>query len=168
LHAILLAKTKKVSPIPTGFHTVTPYLSVVGGLEALKFYKKAFGAKEIAKWRQTTPDGKVIHARFTIGDSLIMLSDGFGRSSPDQGQMTLHIYTKNVDKLWRNSLAAGATVTMPLDDMYWGERYGQLTDPFGNRWSMSMRISMSGEEMAKKQKEAMKMFREDVHPNRDR
>ena len=75
------------------------------------------------------PDGKVIHVRFTIGNSLIILSDGLGRSSPDRGQMTLHIYTRNVDKLWKDALEAGAKVSMPLDDMYWGERYGQLVDP---------------------------------------
>ncbi len=135
-------------------------------MKALEFYKRAFGAKEISKWRQLTPDGKVVHARFTIGDSLIMLSDGFGRSSPDQGQMTLHIYTKNVDKLWKDALEAGAKIAMPLDDMYWGERYGQLVDPFGNRWSVSMRVNMSKKEMAAKQKESMAMFEQGEHPGK--
>ncbi len=135
-------------------------------MKALEFYKRAFGAKEISKWRQLTPDGKVVHAIFTIGDSLIMLSDGFGRSSPDQGQMTLHIYTKNVDKLWKDALEAGAKIAMPLDDMYWGERYGQLVDPFGNRWSVSMRVNMSKKEMAAKQKESMAMFEEGEHPGK--
>jgi len=162
-----MAKTKKVSPIPPGFRTVTPYLSVEGGLKALEFYKKAFGAKEISKWRQVTPDGKVVHARFTIGDTLIMLSDGFGRSSPDQGQVVLHIYSKNVDKLWKDAIGAGATVVMPLDDMYWGERYGQFKDPFGNRWSVAMRVDMSKEEMAAKQKEAMAMFQKEEHPGKE-
>ncbi len=135
-------------------------------MKALEFYKRAIGAKEISKWRQLTPDGKVVHAIFTIGDSLIMLSDGFGRSSPDQGQMTLHIYTKNVDKLWKDALEAGAKIAMPLDDMYWGERYGQLVDPFGNRWSVSMRVNMSKKEMAAKQKESMAMFEEGEHPGK--
>ena len=112
------------------------------------------------------PDGKVIHVRFTIGNSLIILSDGLGRSSPDRGQMTLHIYTRNVDKLWKDALEAGAKVSMPLDDMYWGERYGQLVDPFGNRWSVSMRVSMSKKEMTAKQKESMAMFEKGEHPGK--
>jgi len=162
-----LAKSKRASPIPRGFRTVTPYLSVDGGLKALEFYKKAFGAKEITKRRRETPDGKVIHARFTIGDSLIMLSDGFGRPSPNQGRVTLHIYSRNVDRLWKDAIAAGAKVEMPLDNMYWGERYGQLTDPFGHRWSVSMRVNMSKEEMAAKEREAMALFGREDHPGKE-
>jgi len=158
-----MAKTKKISPIPAGFRTVTPYLSVEGATDALAFYKKAFGAKEISKARQQTPDGKIIHARFTIGNSLFMMSDGFGTAA-GSGPITLHVYSKDVDKLWKDALAAGAKVVMQLDDMYWGERYGQLMDPFGCRWSISMRVNMSKEEMAAKQKEAMAMFSRGEHP----
>ncbi len=160
---VSMAKVKKVNRIPPGFRTVTPYLSVDGAAAALAFYKKAFGAKEIAKARQQTPDGKIVHARFTIGDSLFMMSDGFGAPT-GAGPVTLHVYSKNVDKLWKDALAAGAKVVMQLDDMYWGERYGQFMDPFGCRWSVSMRVSMSKEEMAAKQKEAMAMFSRGEHP----
>jgi uncharacterized glyoxalase superfamily protein PhnB len=164
-----MVKTKKVNPIPPGFRTVTPYLSVDSSVEALEFYRKAFGAKEISKARQQTPDGKVVHARFTIGDSLFMMSDRFGRPpSPAADEVTFHIYSKNVDKLWKDALAAGAQVTMPLEDQYWGERYGQLVDPFGHRWSVSMRVNMSKEEMAAKQKAAMAMFSRGEHPGKDK
>ena len=100
-----------------------------GGVKALQFYKKAFGAKEITKERKMTPDGKVIHASFMIGDSLIMLSDGFARKSQaDSGQLFLHIYSKSVDKLWKDALAADREGRGAPKDMYWGERYG-LSSP---------------------------------------
>ncbi len=156
----IMTKSKKVTPIPPGFRTVTPYLTVNGGLKALDFYEKAFGAKEDKKQRQVTSDGKVIHARFKIGDSLIMLSDyiGMPAPAPSQSPVTLHIYSKDVDKAWERAVAAGAKPVMPLEDTFWGERYGLLVDPYGHRWTMSMRVSMTKEEMAAKQKEAMERF----------
>ncbi len=155
-----MPKSKKVAPVPPGFRTVTPYLTVSGGLKALEFYEKAFGAKEDKKQRQLSPDGKVVHARFKIGDSLIMLSDYVGMPVPPRSQspVTLHIYSKDVDKAWDRAVAAGAKPVMPLENMFWGERYGLLVDPFGHRWTMSMRVSMTKEEMAAKQKEAMERF----------
>jgi PhnB protein len=160
---------KKVAPIPPGFRTVTPYLGVRGGSAALEFYKKAFGAKELAK--ETTPDGKVIHARLKIGDSIVMLSDQFdaapgGGLAPQVSQVTLHIYTKDVDSLWSKAVGAGATILMPIDNMFWGERYGQVTDPFGHRWSLSTQIKMSKEERDAKQKAAMAQFAQDQHPDK--
>jgi PhnB protein len=158
---------KKVVPVPPGFRTVTPYLAVNGGLEALEFYKKAFGAKELA--RQTTPDGKVVHARMKIGDSIVMLSDQFeapdasGATPMMRAIVTLHIYSRDVDKLWQQATAAGAKVLMPIDNMFWGERYGQLVDPFGHRWSVSMQVKMSKEEREAKEKAAMAMFAQDQH-----
>jgi len=158
----------KVRPIPPGFRTVTPYLAVDGASQALAFYKKAFGAKELS--RQTTPDGKIIHSRVRIGDSIVMMSDVFPGSdsrSPNAlggSPVTLHIYSKDVDKLWQTALSAGARVIVPLDNTFWGERYGQLADPFGHRWSISMQVKMSRDEMAAKQKEAMAMFAQDEHP----
>jgi PhnB protein len=156
--------TKKLSPIPAGFRTVTPYLAVNGGLEALEFYKKAFGAKELR--RQTTPEGKVVHARIKIGDSIVMLSDQFGPAAATMGGIvTLHIYSRDVDKLWGQATAAGAKIIFPIDDQYWGERYGQLLDPFGHRWSVSMQVKMSKEEREAKEKAAMTMFAQNQHPN---
>jgi len=154
---------RKLAPMPPGFRTVTPYLAVNGGKEALDFYKRAFGAKELN--RQTTPDGKVVHARMKIGDSIVMLSDQFG---PPAGQtagsiVTLHIYSKDVDKLWQQATVAGAKILMPIDNQFWGERYGQLVDPFGHRWSLSMQVKMSKAERESKEKAAMAMFAQDQH-----
>jgi PhnB protein len=165
---------KKIPPsIPPGFRTVTPYLGVVGAAKALDFYKKAFGARE--EMRETTPDGSIIHARMKIGDSIVMVSDQFGAPpppapapslSPMMGpNITLHLYSKDVDKLWAQAITAGAQVVMPLDNQFWGERYGQVIDPFGHRWSMSMQVKMSKEERAAKEKAAMAMFAQDRHPD---
>ena len=158
----------KVNLIPAGFRTVTPYLAIDGAEQALEFYKKAFGAKELAK--QASPDGKIVHARVRIGDSLVMMSDvfpGSGTKSPNAlggSAVTLHIYSRDVDRMWQRALAAGARVVMPLDNQYWGERYGQLVDPFGHRWSISMQVKMSRQEMEAKQKAAMAMFAREEHP----
>jgi len=156
-------KTKPKTPgVPAGFHTVTPYLTLNNAAEALEFYKKAFGAKEMA--RQTTPDGKILHARIKIGNSMVMMSDEFP-GSPHKSPLalgsttvTIHIYSKDLDKLWAQAVAAGAKIVMPLDNQFWGERYGQLADPFGHSWSISMPIKMTPKEMEEKTKAAMAMF----------
>ncbi len=159
---------KRLVPAPSGFRTVTPYLAVNGGLEALAFYKKAFGAKELAK--ETTPDGKVVHARIKIGDSIVMLSDQFGAgdvsgATPMMGaRVTLHVYSRDVDRLWQQATAAGAKVVMPIDNQFWGERYGQLDDPFGHRWSLAMLVRMSKQEKEAKRKAAMAMMAQNQPP----
>jgi PhnB protein len=164
-------KPAKVAPIPPGFGTVTPYLTIKGATEALEFYKKAFSAKELS--RQPTPDGKLMHARIRIGDSIVMMSDemqgGFAKSPSTVGAstVTLHIYTKNVDKFFQQAVEAGAKATMPVDNQFWGERYGQLEDPFGHHWSISQRIKMSPKEMKEKQEQAMAMFAQGEHPARE-
>ena len=155
-------KKAKVDPIPKGFRTVTPYLSINGASAAIDWYKKAFGAKEIV--REGTPDGKLMHAQIRIGDSIVMMSDvfpGTGSQSPDvlgNSPVTLQVYVKNVDKLWQQAVDAGAKVTMPLDNQFWGERYGQITDPFGHHWSLSQLIKMAKAEKDEKQKQAMAML----------
>jgi uncharacterized glyoxalase superfamily protein PhnB len=171
-HAKRPAKSKKFEPVPKEFHTVTPYLAINGAAEAVDRYKKAFGAKEVE--REAEPgSGKLIHARLKIGDSIVMLSDVFpGAKHKDPRELggasvTLHIYSKDVDTLWRQAVEAGDRVDMQLDDMFWGERYGQLTDPFGHSWSLSMHIPMSPEEMERKRQEAMKMFEQGQHPGYD-
>ncbi len=158
------SKARKFEPVPKEFHTVTPYLAINGAAEAIAWYKRAFGAKELD--RQGGPEGKLMHARIRIGDSIIMLSDIFQgahamhKDPRELGatSVTLHIYSKGVDALWKKAVEAGARVEMQLDDMFWGERYGQLTDPFGHSWSLSMRIPMSPKEMERRREEAMKMF----------
>lgn len=164
-------KPKIFGPVPRGFHTVTPYLAINGAADAIEWYKKAFGAKELD--REQGPDGKLIHGRIQIGDSIIMLSDIFPgaiRKDPRElgaASVALHVYSKDVDTLWKMAVDAGAKVEMQLDDTFWGERYGQLTDPFGHAWSLSMRIQMSPEEMERKRREAMKMFAQGQHPGYD-
>ena len=100
-----------------------------------------------------------------------MLSDQYGgpgeSAKRPTGGVTLHVYTENVDRMWKNALAAGASVDMPLDNQFWGERYGQLVDPFGHRWSISMQVSMTKEEKEAKQKAAMAMFSAGEHPGRE-
>lgn len=158
------------SAIPPGFHTVTPYLSVDGGIAALEFYKRAFGARELV--RRTTPDGRLIHGRIRIGDAIVMLSDVFpdattaAPSAIGTTTVTLHIYSKNVDALWDRAVAAGAKVSMPLENQYWGERYGQLIDPFGHHWTLSMRVTVDREEMETKRLEAEASFAREERPGR--
>jgi PhnB protein len=164
-------KTAGPSPIPPGYPTLIPYLAVTDGVAALEFYQKAFGAKVLA--RQETPDGKLVHGRLRVGDSLFMLSSVFpgsdvaAPSTVGTTTVTLHLYSKDVDALWNRAVAAGAIVTRPLEEQFWGERYGHLRDPFGHHWSLSMRVKMSAKEKAAKQREAMAAFAEGVHPERD-
>jgi len=159
------------TPIPPGFPTLIPYLAVNEGVAALDFYQKAFGAKLLV--RNLTPDGKLVHGRLRIGDSIVMVSDVFpgsdlaAPSALGTSTVTLHVYSKDVDALWDRAVAAGAIVKMPLDDQFWGERYGQLRDPFGHHWSLSMRVKMSRAAREAKQREAMASFAQGVHPDRD-
>ncbi len=163
-------KRRKLERVPKGFHSVTPYLAINGAALAIEWYKRAFGAKELR--REPGPDGKLIHARVRIGDSIVMLSDVFpgGHKDPLQlggSPISLHIYSNNVDALWKRAVEAGAKVDMQLDDMFWGERYGRITDPFGHSWSMSMQIPMSRKQMKEQRAEAMKMFEQDQHPGHE-
>jgi len=159
-------KPRRFEPVPREFHTVTPYMAIKGAAQAIEWYKKAFGAKEFESERQAAPDGNLIHARIKIGDSIVMMSDVFpGSRHKDPlelgaSSVTLHIYTRDVDSLWKKAVDAGARVDMPLDDMFWGERYWQLTDPYGHSWSLSMRIQVSPQGMEQKRQEAMKMFQQ--------
>ena len=130
----------RVKEIPKGFHTVTPYLTVTDSARAIDFYKRAFGAEEL--FRVDAPDGKIAHAEIKIGDSIIMLCDempGWGRSPQSLGGTAVNIflYVKDVDQVFNQAVAAGAKINMPVDDMFWGDRYGQVTDPFGHSWSLA-------------------------------
>ncbi len=164
-------RRRTLSPIPPGYPTLVPYLPVQGGVAALEFYRKAFGAKELA--RQLTPDGKLIHGRLRIGRSILMVSDVFpgadvaAPATVGTTTVTIHLYAKNVDEMWDRAVAAGARVTMPLENQYWGERYGHLIDPFGHHWSLSMRVKMSRSEMAERRAEAEAAFARGEHPGRE-
>ena len=149
-----------VPAIPKGYHTITPYMTVRDAARAIEFYKQAFGAKE--KGVMKGPDGKVMHAELVIGDSIIMLADEFpefGSLSPQStgGSGTgLHIYIEDVDSAFDRAVKAGATVEMPVADMFWGDRYGKLRDPFGHKWSIGThKADLSMEEMKKGMEETM-------------
>ena len=127
------------------FHTITPHLTVRGVSEAVEFYRRAFGAAEL--YRNMAPDGKsVMHAELMLGDSRFFLHDEFpdhGEVSPLDGPPTgvkLHLYVDDVDDVYERTIAAGATVLMPLQDCFWGDRYAIVRDPFGHSWSMATRI----------------------------
>jgi PhnB protein len=164
-------RARASSPVPPGFGTVTPYLSIDGGAAALDFYKRAFGARELM--RQATPDGKLVHGRLRIGNSIVMLSDTFpggttaAPTAVGKTTVTLHVYSRDVDALWKRAVAAGAKVRMPLENQFWGERYGQLADPFGHHWSLSERVRMTRAEREAKQRESMDAFARGEHPAAD-
>lgn len=127
-------------PIPEGFNTVSAHLVVKGAAQAMEFYKKAFGAEEIM--RMPGPDGKtVMHGELRIGNSVVMIADEFPGmcKAPDQSgsPVTVHLYVNDADKTYNQAVAAGAQPTMPLSDMFWGDRYGKLKDPFGHEWSIA-------------------------------
>jgi uncharacterized glyoxalase superfamily protein PhnB len=150
-----------VKPIPQGNHTVTAGLVVKGGKKAIEYNKAAFGAKELGI--MLGPDGQsVMHAELKIGDTKIYLGDEYpdmGAVSPQTlggSPVSLNNYTEDCDALFNRAVAAGARVTMPLADMFWGDRYGKITDPFGHNWGIAThKEDVSKEEMEKRGKEAM-------------
>ncbi|HLY73866.1 MAG TPA: VOC family protein [Planctomycetota bacterium] len=156
-------KKKKVDAIPKNYPVLTPHLTVRGGAEALEFYKKAFGAKE--RMRMLGPNGAIGHAELQIGPSLFMLADeypgggGGGVVAPttlNGTTLTLMIYVKDVDAAFARALAAGATQSVPVQDMFYGDRMGVLKDPFGHAWMLATHIEdVTPKEMAKRSKEAM-------------
>jgi PhnB protein len=144
--------TSKVKPIPEGMHSVTPHLVCAGAAEAIEFYKQAFGAVEQA--RLPGPQGKLMHAMIRIGDSAVMLVDempewgALGPKALKGTPVTIHLYVDDADAFVARAVKAGAKVTMPVADMFWGDRYGKLEDPFGHHWSVGTHVrDVSMEEM---------------------
>ncbi|MBP6902446.1 MAG: VOC family protein [Burkholderiaceae bacterium] len=133
-----------VKPIPDGFHAVTPHLVCQGAAAALDFYARAFGAEELS--RLPGPDGRLMHASMRIADSVLMLNDEFpemgcvGPQALTASPVVLHLYVRDVDAAIARAEAAGAKVTMPATDMFWGDRYGQVRDPFGHQWSLATHL----------------------------
>ena len=133
--------SEAVRPIPEGFRTVTPHLVCGDAAAAIGFYKQAFGASEVG--RMNLPNGKIGHAEIRIGDSRLMLADAFpeyGSNDPlvlKGSPVVIHLYVEDADAAWARATAAGATPIMPLADAFWGDRYGQVQDPFGHRWSIA-------------------------------
>jgi PhnB protein len=142
-------------PVPEGFHTITPHLEVRDAARAIEFYKKAFGAVEIV--RQNGPDGKsIMHCQLRIGSSMLLLHDEYaeaGGESPttlEGSSVTLHLYVDDADAALERAVKAGARVEMPMQDMFWGDRYGQITDPYGHHWSIAHKIAnLSPEDIRK-------------------
>ncbi|MGI8966399.1 MAG: VOC family protein [Limisphaerales bacterium] len=132
---------KKIKTIPEGFHSITPYLIIRGAAQAMEFYKKAFGAQD--RYSLPMPGGKIGHAEIQIGDSILMLGDEnteCGQFSPQHLQGTpvgIMLYVENVDQVFEQAIGAGAKSLMPVADMFWGDRYGKLQDPFGHQWSIA-------------------------------
>jgi uncharacterized glyoxalase superfamily protein PhnB len=150
-------------PIPAEFHTVTPHLVIRDAVKAVDFYKKAFGAEE--RCVIPGPEGKIMHAEVKIGDSIVMIGDEcpeFGSLGPEaRGGATcsLFIYCTDVDASFDKAIKAGCTVKMPLQNMFWGDRYGVIVDPFGHVWSMATHVEdVSPEEMKKRTEEACKQM----------
>lgn len=149
-----------VRPIPEGYHSLTPYLAVEDAAKAIDFYKEAFGAQEVI--RMPSPDGKVAHAELQIGDSKLMLSDPFPQSNvrppSERGGPTASVfmYVEDVDATFEQAKRAGASEVTALEDMFWGDRFGTLSDPFGHVWSIAThKEDLSEEEMAERSKAAM-------------
>ena len=131
-----------VTPVPAGYHSVTPYLIVAGAARANEFYKQAFGAEEL--FRLPGPDGKVAHAEVKIGDSPVMLADEMeGYRGPQPGAappVSLMIYVPDVDRVFARALAAGAKEQRAVADQFYGDRTGTLVDPFGHVWSIATHV----------------------------
>ncbi len=149
----------KTKYIPEGFHAITPYLTVKDAKQAIDFYKRAFGARE--RVTMPTPDGKVAHAELQLADSIIML----GEECPEHGSVSpetlegspvgLALYVEDVDKAFNRAVSAGASVKEPVNDKFWGDRAGSLTDPFGHKWMLLTHVEdVAPDEMKRRMADA--------------
>jgi PhnB protein len=155
-------KSKKASAIPKGYHSITPYLIVSDGAQAIEFYKKAFGAKEMM--RMEKPDGKIGHAELKIGDARMMLADvcpEMGAHSPEKlggSPVGIHLYIKDVDMVVERAVKAGAKLERAVENMFYGDRSGALEDPYGHKWYVSTHIEDVSPSQIRKR--AAKLFEE--------
>jgi len=145
---------KKVEAVPRATGSLVPGLAVRGAAEAIAFYVKAFGARELS--RMTGPDGKIMHAELKIGDRVLFLGDEFpemGAPSPQTlggSPVSLMHYVKDVDAVFARAVAAGAKPVLPVSDQFWGDRFGQVVDPFGHRWALAThKVDMTPRQMKK-------------------
>jgi|SRR5688572_12639933 PhnB protein len=158
-------RKRKAAPVPKGYRTVTPHLVLDDCVRGLDFYKKAMGARE--KLRMAGPDGKIAHAEIWVGDSIVMLSDemppmpgqpGVFKGPKNAGLATgaLFLYVKDCDGAFDRAIQAGCTVRTPVMDMFWGDRFGQVIDPFGHTWAFATHLEdLTPKQMAKRQEEFM-------------
>lgn len=152
--------TPASKPIPEGMRSLTPHLVCADAVQAIEFYKQAFGAVEAMKL--LAPNGQLVHAGLRIGDSMLMLAEecpewgSLGPKSLNGSPVVIHLMVPDVDAAVAQAVAAGATITMPVADMFWGDRYGQLLDPFGHRWSIATHLhDLSPEELHEAMLKAM-------------
>ena len=144
----------QVKPIPEGYHTLTPYLVVDGAEKVITFMKEAFGAKAVFE-PMARPDGKIMHAEYKIGDSIIMISDASERAKATSAM--LHLYVPNVDAVYQKAIKAGGTSVMEPADMFYGDRSGGVKDPAGNQWHIGTHVEdVSPAELKKRAMEFMK------------
>jgi uncharacterized glyoxalase superfamily protein PhnB len=150
--------SKQVKPVPEGYSTITPNLVCRNAARAIEFYKSAFGATELR--RAPGPNGTILHAELQIGDSKFFVNDSMSKTpvpSPGEGAsnpMYIHLYVPNADTLFNLAVTGGARVDMPLQDMFWGDRYGKLTDPFGQQWGIATHIEDVAPDDMKRRQEA--------------
>jgi PhnB protein len=146
-----------VRPIPEGYHSVAPYLTCKDAARAIEFYKKVFGAKVLVS--MPGPGGAIMHAELQIGDSRIFLGDEFPGMSKAPNPQTpanasgfgIFVYTEDVDSIMQRATDAGARVDLPLQNMFWGDRYGKFTDPFGHNWAVATHVEdVTPEEMQRR------------------
>ncbi len=141
----------QVKAIPEGYHSISPALTCKDAARAIEYYKKAFNAEEIM--RMPSPDGKISHAELQIGDSRIFLNDEMGPMTASSGtpRMSLFLYVEDADTTFNNAVKAGGKVDMALENQFWGDRYGKLTDPFGHQWGIATHVEdVAPEEIGKR------------------
>jgi PhnB protein len=146
-----------VRAIPEGYHSISPSLTCKNAALAIDFYKSVFGATEVM--RMPGPEGKIMHAELRIGNSVIFINDEFPgmAEAPASGIMPsiyLFLYTEDVDSVYNRAVSMGSKVAMPLDNMFWGDRYGKVVDPFGHQWGLAQHVEdVAPEEMKRRQEE---------------
>jgi PhnB protein len=147
---------KQARPVPEGYSTITANLVCHNAARAIDFYKSAFGATELR--RAPGPNGEILHAELQIGDSKFFVNDPMSKTpipTPAEGvsnPMYIHLYVPDADSLFKKAVSAGARVDMPIQDMFWGDRYGKLTDPFGQQWGIATHIEdVAPEDMQRRQ-----------------
>ena len=148
-----------VKPIPEGYHSITPALVSPNASAAIEFYKKVFGATEKGG-RALGPDGKIMHAELRIGDSLIFINDAMGPTGafgPQEAKvhpLQLHLYVESADAVFDRAVKAGARVLEPLQNMFWGDRFGKIADPDGHIWAIATHVEdVAPQEMEKRMRQ---------------
>ena len=144
-----------VRAIPEGYHSISPSLTCKNAARAIEFYKSVFGATEVM--RMPGPEGKIMHAELKIGDSIIFINDEFPgmAEAPAPGvtpSLFMFLYTEDVDSVYNRAVSMGSMVVMPLENMFWGDRYGKVTDPFGHQWGIAQHVEdVAPQEMKRRQ-----------------